>query len=244
MGEVVVFSTAGPGKSINEDAAAVAWRGKEGVLAVADGMGGMNAANNASRAALESLTARLAQDTDVDAPLRHAVLEGFERANAAVLSLGVGAGTTLAALVLRKGAAQSVHVGDSMVLHVGQRGRVKALTIPHSPIGYAVEAGWLDKNDALHHDELHVISNFVGFEGMRIDLGAKIPVARRDTLLLASDGLADNLQLEEIVEIVRKGPLIKAGESLARLARERMAKPDAGMPSKPDDLTFVLYRPT
>jgi serine/threonine protein phosphatase PrpC len=243
LGELVKFSKGGPGKAINEDGAAVIEHEGEGLIAVADGMGGMNAGDRASRTALETLVRRLTQEADPGAPLRHMVLDGFERANAAVLGLGVGAGTTLAATVLRGDTAQSLHVGDSMALQVGQRGRMKALTIPHSPTGYAVEAGWLDQDDALHHEERHLISNYVGLEGMRIELGAPIPIARRDTLLLASDGLADNLRLEEIIELVRKGPLLQAGRKLAELALRRMTSPEPNAPSKPDDLTFLLFRP-
>ena len=243
LGEIVVYSARAPGKSLNEDGAGLIWRDTEGVLAVADGMGGMASADQASRAALESLAERVSESDDPNAPLRHAVLEGFERANAAVLALGVGAGTTLTALVLRDGSGQSMHAGDSIMLHVGQRGRVKALTMSHSPTGYAIEAGWLDEDDAMHHAERHIIANFVGFEAMRIELGAAVPIAPRDTLLVASDGLADNLRLEEIIEIVRKGPLLEAGRRLAELGRTRMESPQPDAPCKPDDLTFVLFRP-
>ncbi|MHC4422347.1 MAG: PP2C family protein-serine/threonine phosphatase, partial [Planctomycetota bacterium] len=65
---------------------------------------------------------------------------------------------------------------------------------------------------------------------------------RRDTLVLGSDGLFDNLHLEEITEYVRKGPLARAAESLAAACRRRMCEPRADHPSKPDDLTFLLYR--
>ena len=46
----------------------------------------------------------------------------------------------------------------------------------------------------------------------------------------------------EIVECVRKGPLAEASRRLATMARERMEGGGEGEPSKPDDLTFAIFR--
>jgi serine/threonine protein phosphatase PrpC len=73
-------------------------------------------------------------------------------------------------------------------------------------------------------------------------VGSAIALAPRDTLLLASDGLSDNLHMPEIVECVRKGPLVEVTRELARNARERMESGESGNPSKPDDLTFAIFR--
>ena len=54
----------------------------------------------------------------------------------------------------------------------------------------------------------------------------------------------DNLLVEEVVQVVRKGPLEAAARALADLARRRMLQPEEGHPSKADDLTFIVYRPT
>ncbi len=77
---------------------------------------------------------------------------------------------------------------------------------------------------------------------MRIEVGSSLPLARRDTLLLASDGLFDNLHFAEIVECVRKGPLDEVANQLAANSRRRMTEPADDQPSKNDDLTFVLFR--
>ena len=60
--------------------------------------------------------------------------------------------------------------------------------------------------------------------------------------MLASDGLFDNLQIDEIVERIRRGPLDRAARRLAHDGRERMVNPAPGQPSKHDDLTFVAFR--
>ena len=165
-----------------------------------------------------------------------------EKANQAVLDLGVGAATTLAVVEIQASQIRPYHVGDSEILVVGQRGKVKLHIVPHSPVGYAVESGMLDKDAAMYHADRHLVSNLIGTNDMHIQVGAPLELSRYDTVLLASDGLADNLHLEEIVALVRKGPLEKAAESLSRKAIDRMCNASEGKPSKPDDLTFILYR--
>lgn len=245
LGEVVAFTRRAPDKDgdANEDAAAVVAAEVGGLLLVADGMGGRSAGRRASRLVVETVAERVARAEGAGQALRHAVLDGIEAANAAVRELGLGAGATVAAIALSGGNARAFHVGDAVVMHVGQRGLLKAVTVPHSPTGYGVEAGLLDVDEAMVHEERHLVLNYVGHEGMRIEVGAKVGVASRDTLLVASDGLADNLTPEEIVATARKGPLLEAGQRLAGRARSRMAGRSEAAPSKPDDLTFLLFRP-
>ncbi|MCA9247813.1 MAG: serine/threonine-protein phosphatase, partial [Planctomycetales bacterium] len=227
----------------NEDAIAVAAIDDgAAVLLVADGMGGTPAGEQASTLALQSVVAVLAEIDGDASLLRSAILDGFERANEAVRALGVGAGTTLAAVEINGQTARPYHVGDSEILVVGQRGRIKLQTLAHSPVAYAVEAGLLDESEAMHHEERHIVSNMIGAESMRIDIGSPVKLAQRDTVLLASDGLTDNLEASEIVEHIRRGPLSRAAARLADQARRRMETSAGDQPSKPDDLSFVLFR--
>lgn len=239
--EVVAFSACSPARERNEDAALVVGAGESVVLAVADGMGGHQDGARASKKVVGALAASV-EEAGTGSSIRTAVMDGIEQAHRAVVGLGTGAGSTLSTVVLAGGTLQPFHVGDSMILLVGQRGRVKFDAVAHSPTGYAVEAGLLDEAEALVHDDRHLVSNYVGYEGMSVEVGAPVAVGRRDTLVVASDGLADNLTTDEIVELVRKGPLLRAAERLAEAAGRRMRTPGDGGPCKPDDLTFLLVR--
>ena len=115
-------------------------------------------------------------------------------------------------------------------------------TVSHSPVGFAIEYGLLDESEAMHHEERHLVSNVVGSDDMRIELGPPLKLARYDTVLLASDGLLDNLYTDEIVELIRKGPLPKSLASLVKVAQQRMENPIEGVPCKPDDMTVVALR--
>ena len=243
-GLAAVFSARCPGKETpNEDAAALIpideW---SAVLAVADGLGGAPGGEQASRVALEALWTALSRGPRDAASLRTSIIDGIEAANEAVAALGLRAATTLAAVELQRGIARPYHVGDSMVLVAGQRGRVKLQTVSHSPMGFAVEAGVLDERAAMRHEDRHLVSNVIGARDMRIEVGSALELAAFDTLVLASDGLLDNLATREIVDRVRKGPLARAALRLAQDSRSRMECAREGRPSKPDDVTFVVYR--
>lgn len=244
QGVAAVYSARCPDKQTpNEDGAVlIPVNAQSGVLAVADGLGGERAGEQASRTALNELVASIRSVDPHDSDLRTAILNGFDNANRAVSALGIGAGTTLVVIEIQGRTVRSYHVGDSMTLVVGQRGRIKLQTISHSPVGYAVEAGLLDEAEAMHHEDRHVVSNMLGTPNMRIDLGSTIELAPRDTLLLASDGLSDNLSTEEIVARIRKGPLERVIRCLADDCRRRMDGMEFGQPCKPDDLTFIAFR--
>ena len=129
-----------------------------------------------------------------------------------------------------------------MILVVGGKGKVKLLTVSHAPVAMAVEAGLLDAVEAMHHDERHLVSNVVGSTEMRIEIGPPLKLAPRDTVVLASDGLSDNLHLDEIIARIRKGKLTQSMSQLVAEADQRMQTPLPGCPHKPDDLTVIAYR--
>ncbi len=245
-GEAAVFSTRSPIRGTpNEDSAAVIAMAEDcGVLAVADGLGGAPGGQQASAAAVECVADAVRDAMREGHDARWGILNGFEAANEKVLALGIGAATTLIVVEVSGRAMRAYHVGDSLALVTGQRGKTKLQTIPHSPVGYGVESGLLDENDAMHHEQRHVVSNAIGSSDMRIDVGPPVRLAPRDTVLLASDGLFDNLHMKEIVATVRKGPLRGLARGLAEHALERMKGGSEGDPSKTDDLTFIVFRST
>jgi len=214
------------------------------VLAVADGVGGQAAGALAAEMTLETIRSAVTGAVTGSESVRGTLLNGIETANQLVANLGLGAGTTLAAVEIDGRSVRTYHIGDSQIVIVGQRGRVRLETMAHSPVGYAVGAGLLCAKEAIHHEDRHLVSNILGVADMRIEIGSPLLLKPRDTVLLASDGLFDNMHLAEIVEAIRKGPLSKAVQSLATTCRQRMNHPKDGQPSKEDDLTILLYRPS
>ena len=241
---VAVFSARSPGTDAsNEDSAAVLDLDQDRhVLAVADGMGALPGGADASRVALEQLTGSVERGSAAGAGLRESILDGFEAANREVVGRGSGGGTTLAVVEVNGSQVRSYHVGDSTVMLVGQRGKLKHLTVAHSPVGYAVEAGMLDEDEALGHEDRHVISNMIGSAEMKIEVGPVLEMAPRDTLVIASDGLFDNLRLDDISTALRNGPLDRSVQQTIERCQRQMTTADADPPGKPDDLTLLVYR--
>ncbi|MGB5689894.1 MAG: protein phosphatase 2C domain-containing protein [Woeseiaceae bacterium] len=243
-GAAVAYTCRNPYKDTeNEDTVAVIPYGPgAAVLVVADGAGGLPAGKRASLTAVTTLAAALQTAMDKTMLLRTAILNGIEAANEAVLGLANGSATTLTVVTIEGLVVRSYQIGDSEALVVGQRGVVKLQTTAHSPTGFAVEAGFLDEREALHHEDRHLVSNFLGTNDMRIDMSAGVELKPRDTVLVASDGLTDNVHLEETIEVVRKGALVESARQVVNLATSRMTTERNGQPSKPDDLSLILFR--
>ncbi len=243
-GQAHAFTLQSPGKtSGNEDSVGVFPYGPGAtILAVADGAGGLPAGQKASRTAIAVLRDSLLQSADRTQLLRTAILNGIEAANQAILDLANGSATTLTVASIEGRVARFYHVGDSIGLVMGQRGALKFQTVAHSPVGFAVEAGFLSEREAMFHMDRHIVSNFMGNSEMRIDVSPEITLAALDTVVISSDGLSDNLQVAEVIERARCGAGDKSLRALVDLSLHRMLGTSQMQPSKPDDLSIILFR--
>ncbi len=248
-GTAVAYSRRSPTRdSPNQDAGAVLplWDDCV-VLVVADGVGGMRAGHTASATAIRAIRKQVAPARAGD-DLRTFILNGIERANENILRQGLGAATTLAVVEIHNGWMRPYHVGDSIILQVSSRGEIKWSALSHAPVSYAVEAGVLSEEAAMLHPERNIISNVVGDRDMRIEIGPPRKLARQDTVVVASDGLCDNLPTREIADLVRRRPFEAKVATMLELARQRMRdayQPGIGgerVPGKPDDLTAICFR--
>ncbi|WP_404305711.1 PP2C family protein-serine/threonine phosphatase [Neorhodopirellula lusitana] len=243
-GNLVAYSRTCPGKEEpNDDSAAVITLDDGAVImAVADGVGGAPLGYKASAIAVQCLQESL-QGRVAGTDLRPAILDGIERANAEILDMGTGAATTISVVEVHSGVARGYQVGDSMAMIVGQRGSIKWKSTSHSPVGYLIESGAINEAEAMTHDERHYVSNLVGTREMHIEIGPAIPLAARDTVVIASDGLFDNLQLFEVAALARSGKPLARMNALVDLANQRMQGNQPGVPGKPDDLAALLLTP-
>jgi len=242
-GAAVAWAAPRPGAAASEDSLLVMSLGPESALiAVADGMGGVPGGGDAATRAVSALESAVEEGLAAGLPLRTVVMNGIERANESVLEMANGAATTLAVAEISGGLVRAYNVGDSEVIVIGQRGRLKLRTVSHSPVGFAIQAGLVDHDEALHHEDRHIVSNFVGSRDMRIEVGTPVKLAPNDTVVVCSDGLVDNLTLAQIGEIIRCGRLDRRLRKLAEATAQRMQAGEGPMPSKPDDLSIVAYR--
>jgi len=242
--EACAYSRRCPFKeSFNEDAVGIIRVDDEtAVFVVADGCGGMRGGEQASEIALQVLTESIERNESGPDRLRAAILDGIEQANIAVQELKIGAACTIAVVEYHRGTIRPYHVGDSMILVTGIRGRIRYQSVSHSPVGFAVESGMLAADEAMHHEDRHIVSNVVGDARMRIEIGPAVCLSQLDTVVIASDGLFDNLSIQEVVGSMRKGKLTRALASVTDQAYQRMLGIE-GQPCKPDDLSVIGIRP-
>ena len=226
--------------SPNEDAAAwIELSDNHGVMVVADGMGGHCAGDRAARTAIESIIEHC-QDSNDEMSLRAKILDAIEAANREVLSWGIGAGSTIVVAEYLFGTVRVVHVGDSTALLTSNRGTIKFLSVAHAPVAMAVEIGMLNESEAIEHEDRNIINNCIGSVEMKIEVGPEVSMAARDTLLLASDGLFDNLTTTQVINSIRAGHLERQMNVIIQKTRSLMA--GDGEIGKPDDLTVLCFR--
>lgn len=242
-GQVAYLSFCHPGRALNQDALALLDRGDgRAVLAIADGMGGHRDGEKAARLAIESLAEKVMHSGEGLESLEDVIRQGFLAGHRRIAALGTDAGTTLVAVEVSESSLQSTHCGDSFAAVVGRQGHLKSRTLDHSPTAYACDAGVLAEQEALTHPDRHLILTALGHEGLRLDVGPRIVLARSDTVLLASDGLSDNLLSEEYLNLARRGSLEEAAQGLLQRTQATMGKERAAI-AKPDDLSLILFRP-
>lgn len=151
LGDIAVFSrSATDNDKPNEDAAAVfPIDDTTVVIMVADGVGGQAEGDAASSNVVHEIDNLIKRHTHNGLELREAILTGIEQANQLIINNTCGAATTIAITEINGRLVRTYHAGDSEILITGQRGKIKYQTLAHSPVGYAVESGLLNNEQAI-----------------------------------------------------------------------------------------------
>jgi PPM family protein phosphatase len=232
VGAYAVASDTGRKRRRNEDNYVVA----PPLFAVADGMGGAQAGEVASRLAASALEAA---DSDglqglerIDALIQEANRRIFDRASTDPSASGMGTTMTVA---LVDGMTVAIgHVGDSRAYLV--RGeQMEQLTEDHSLVNELLKTGKLSEEEAHVHPQRSVITRAVGTDpDVDVD-GFTIEAEEGDVFLLCSDGLPDMVEDEEILELVHtnRDDLEKAVKSLVAAANRGGGE---------DNITAVAFR--
>jgi len=200
---------------------------KKGRLAmVADGMGGHEGGQFASKIAVDTL-----RDTYLSSGIEdteQALADAITAAHQAIRSYArehpelAGMGTTCTAAVLRGGLLYYGHVGDSR-LYLLRDAQINRVTRDQTVTERLVEMGLLKPEDAKTHPDYHVLTTAMGVnESMEAEFPyAPIPLLAGDVLLLCTDGLHDLLSDEEIGAMARQGSAEAACRQLVETAKAR-----------------------
>ncbi len=219
-------------RDINEDFATVvvprnsAVMARKGILAViADGMGGHQAGEVASRLAAETVEKTYYRSAD---HIEESLHNAFLRANYEVHRLArrrrkfSGMGTTCTALALNNDRAYVAHVGDSR-LYLVRNGSIYQMTEDHTAVMELVRQGVLSISEARNHEDRSVLLRALGTHNqLEVSLWAEpLEVRSGDRFVLCSDGLYDLVQDDEILDLATSQKPQTACASLVSLARAR-----------------------
>jgi len=221
-----------------------------GLYAVADGIGGHEGGEVASRMTLATLSevlhnefasdrgapaSRISPDTDQYlSALRNAVtLANTIILQASAQNPGLASmGTTVTVVFLRSRTAILAHVGDSRA-YLFRDGTLKQLTEDHSFVAEQIRAGLISPEQAWMSPYRHIITRSVGIRSdVHADLGT-FEVKQNDTLLLCTDGLTEMVRDDDIARILGSETPPAAAESLIRRAND-----NGGV----DNITVVVVR--
>jgi PPM family protein phosphatase len=205
------------------------------LFVVADGMGGAQAGEVASRIAVESFASGL-QDS---AKPEEALAELTREANARIHELShshaeqAGMGTTLTAVYVGQREVSIAHVGDSRAYRF-RDGELLRLTDDHSLVDELLRQGRLTPEEAEEHPQRSVITRALGPEGV-VEVDTRSFSARDgDVYLLCSDGLTTMVAEGVLARVLSEHDSLRgAGEALIAAANEAGGR---------DNITVLLLR--
>ena len=190
------------------------------MLIVADGMGGHNAGDLASRYTVESMVDYIERSEEHrPIPL---LSESIHHANELVMEKAKtdkaleGMGTTVVAATLQDDYLYVANVGDSRLYLIDEE--IEQITRDHSLVEEMIRVGELQRKDAKSHPDRNIITRAIGVRvPVKIDF-FDVKLEKGDKILLCSDGLTNMVEDEDILRIVRRSGSLK--EAAQRLIAE------------------------
>ncbi|MBA3722018.1 MAG: Stp1/IreP family PP2C-type Ser/Thr phosphatase [Parachlamydiaceae bacterium] len=201
---------------------------EEQFFVLADGMGGHQAGEIASRQAVDNLC-RLFKEkfNNPDISLNHArqlIEDAIREVNRIVFKMGYqqeklhGMGTTLCCIYLHKDGLVYGHVGDSRIYRLRNH-TLKQLTHDHSLVRELIELGQIKEEQAGEFLYKNIITKAIGTEP-EVKPSVKIDeLLVGDVILMCTDGLTDLLNFQEIQMILQQKPDKEMASSLVKFAK-------------------------
>lgn len=207
------------------------------VFIVADGMGGHNAGDYASRYAVETVVEEIGASFEKN-PVK-ILGRAIEKANARIRERAReevaynGMGTTMVVATCMGRYLEVANVGDSRLYVVGDR--IEQITQDHSLVEEMVRMGGIDRASARNHPDKNIITRAIGARDYIEADFFNLELRQGDMILLCSDGLTNMVDDETIHQILtRDGSLKDRAEELVRTANHNGGK---------DNISVIVIEP-
>lgn len=207
------------------------------VFIVADGMGGHNAGDYASKYTVETIVREIAASFEVNP--EKILAKAIEVANEDIIRLArenvemEGMGTTVVAATCMGKYLRVANVGDSRLYVVGEK--ITQITRDHSLVEEMVRMGGIDRETARNHPDKNIITRAIGAaEKVEVDF-FDVELKPGEIVLMCSDGLTNMLEDEEIRMILNgQRDIVEKAEELVKAANNNGGK---------DNIAVILIEP-
>ena len=203
-------SDTGKRRSNNEDACFVLL--SENIYMVADGVGGGNAGEIASRTTVSEMANYITKNPVENATNKYAIVNYFQdsidQINKKIFEMArryeqnKGMATTLALLYAKGGMAYIGNVGDSRV-YLYRDNELVQLTEDHTYVNTLVKAGILTEEQAECHNKKNVITKAVGADTTVEPDFFQVEILKDDIFIICTDGLYDEVDKGEIIAVLK-----------------------------------------
>lgn len=212
-------------RKVNEDHLGFIEKGKFRLYVIADGMGGHNAGEVASKFAVNEIINRFKQcNLYEDISLR--LVEFVKLANEKIYNYGKikdeysGMGTTVTVALVFGNKLSVAHVGDSSCFVI-KNNKIIKITKDHSFVQELIDIGSISEEEAKKHPNRNIITRSLGFfEEIEVDLYT-LPMTNINKIILCTDGLTNYINNDELQEVVLKNDNVQACELLVNIAKMR-----------------------
>lgn len=208
------------------------------IFIVADGMGGHNAGEFASRYAVETIVEEVKASFERNPTI--ILSKAINKANTYIRQKAgedkalMGMGTTIVIATCIGKYLEVANVGDSRLYLINDR--IEQVTIDHSLVEEMIQRGGIDRKSARNHPDKNIITRALGARNTIEADFFNLELEAGDIVLLCSDGLTNMVEDEEIRKILKSGGSLKErAEALVRMANDNGGK---------DNISVIIIEPS
>lgn len=202
------------------------------LFVVADGMGGHQAGDYASKYTVEVLRRELGESKEED--VERAIVSAIKTANHEIIKKAAGdvhlrgMGTTVVVATIVNHMMYFANVGDSRLYLINQG--ITQLTKDHSLVEEMVRLGGIKPEEAKHHPDKNIITRAIGAkDSVEVDF-YEHRLKRGDIILMCTDGLSNMVEDDELFHIVQgTRDIVEAGTMLVDAAKENGGTDNIGV---------------
>ena len=234
---VGLVSDVGLKRTLNEDFASYLEEEKFRIYVVADGMGGHNAGEVASKMAAERIVSYVNEKFSL-CKVENLIDEAIKKVNRDIFNYSntneklSGMGTTVTVCFITDGFIQIANVGDSCCLGI-RHDEIRKITKDHSLVQELVDSGNISEKEAENHPKKNIITRALGTSSTVIVDIFQLENNEYNSYILCSDGLTNELTKEKILQVVtEEKDYIQSANKLVYFAKENGGR---------DNITVLLF---